>query len=133
MVFVSLQVLKYFHQWYFGQGRHLVAICTQPHLHEGLRGRHLQGRHGDLHVANGDLEHQVWSPFGRHSDLTFASGDHMQSPKLLLVATWSPWRPRVTSGDIGRFFIRLLLKHNAAHTQSSLFSNSLNSKAVART
>ena len=111
----------------------LFARKWRPHLHEGLRGRHLQGRHGDLHVANGDLEHQVWSPFGRHSDLTFASGDHMQSPKLLLVATWSPWRPRVTSGDIGRFFIRLLLKHNAAHTQSSLFSNSLNSKAVART
>ena len=77
--------------------------------------------------------HQVWSPFGRHGDLTCTSGDHMQTQNFLLVAIWSPWRPRSTSGDIGRFFIRMLLKHNAAQHTTLSSQNSLNSKAVART
>jgi hypothetical protein len=57
----------------------LFAHKWRPHLQEEFRGRHIHGRHGDHMLQMATFTYQVWSPFGRHGDLTCANGDHMQT------------------------------------------------------
>ena len=93
--FVSLQMVKYIQQRSFGQGRHLVAICTQVATSLTWRtqrspltwspwrptcckwrplsircGRHLVAMATSLAQVATTCKHRIssWSPLGRHGD-----------------------------------------------------------------